>query len=312
MPLADPNDPLEILYQSLPNKPYCTDDLGFLSIRRKDTAVRKRYIQHNPPSMVHSLVFDIDHPTAVLSWADENLPPPTWSSQNPQNGHAHIGYLLKTPVCTSDKASRKAIKYLDVIRYGFAEKLQADMGYSGLITKNPYHQDWRTEIWTYERYELDYLADFINVDKLPPQPKLSGLSEKACLGRNCYTFYNVSKWAYSAVREHRGGSWYVWLDSVLKECLELNMTHTEPLPFSEVKGIANSIAKFCWKNDPYHYKNFLAHYDDFVARQAVRGAKGGKVSKRKPVPTSEATTKPWEAMGISRATYYNRKKQGKI
>ena len=36
------------------------------------------------------------------------------------------------------------------------------------------------------------------------------------------------------------------------------------------------------------------------------------MSKRKPVPTSEATMKPWVKLGISRATYYNRKKQDKI
>jgi hypothetical protein len=41
--------------------------------------------------------------------------------------------------------------------------------------------------------------------------------------------------------------------------------------------------------------------------QAAKGAKGGKVSKRKPVATSERTTKPWLELGISQSTYYRRK-----
>ncbi|MEJ6046082.1 replicase, partial [Vibrio cholerae] len=50
----------------------------------------------------------------------------------------------------------------------------------------------------------------------------------------------------------------------------------------------------------------------FSAWQAKQGAKGGKVSKRKPVQGSEAQVKPWEALGISRAWYYKKKKLGEI
>ena len=74
----------------------------------------------------------------------------------------------------------------------------------------------------------------------------------------------------------------------------------EPLPYSEIKATAKSIAKYCWKRDTYHY-------NEFIYRQALKGSKGGKVSKRKPVPDSEQSLKPWEELGISRATYYRRK-----
>jgi len=53
---------------------------------------------------------------------------------------------------------------------------------------------------------------------------------------------------------------------------------------------------------------------DWVAKthtpeiQAARGRKGGKVSKRKAVPDSAETQQPWLALGISRATFYRRKK----
>ena len=43
---------------------------------------------------------------------------------------------------------------------------------------------------------------------------------------------------------------------------------------------------------------------------AKKGSKGGKVSKRKAVESSERTLKPWEDLGISRPTYYRRKAKG--
>jgi hypothetical protein len=83
------------------------------------------------------------------------------------------------------------------------------------------------------------------------------------------------------------------------------MMFLEPLPYSETKATAKSIAKYCWKRDAYYY-------NEFIYRQAIKGSKGGKVSKRKPVATSERTKQPWLALGISRRTYYNRKKLRKI
>ena len=42
---------------------------------------------------------------------------------------------------------------------------------------------------------------------------------------------------------------------------------------------------------------------------AEKGRKGGQKSKRGAKADSERSTKPWEAMGISRATYYRRQKK---
>ena len=106
------------IYENLPHKPYCTDDLGILVIRPKQKAVKMRYIQHNPPCMTHLICLDIDHKHGAMRWAEEHLPPPRWTSQNPSNGHAHIVYQLKTPVCTSEHGSRKALDYLAKIQAG--------------------------------------------------------------------------------------------------------------------------------------------------------------------------------------------------
>ena len=284
-------------FTNLAHKPYCADDLLYgLKIRPKKTAINMQYIQGNQPCMFHYFFFDIDRSDAVMAWHEENLPMPYWTAQTQKNGHAHLCYKLEIPLCTSEFGSQKAIAYASKVQAGLANKLGADVGYSHLITKNPFHKDWRVTFWTEQAYTLDYLADFVELPK-----KLSKEQEVLGLGRNCIMFDTVRKWAYKAIRAHRGSTFDVWLGEVLKQCKNVNNAFLEPLLYSEVKATAKSIARYCWKKDGYHYQ-------EFIDRQSKKGAIGGKISKRKPVPTSEATTKPWLALGISQSTYYRRKK----
>lgn len=284
-------------YENLPYKPYCSDDLGHgVIIRPKRTAIQKQYIQHNPPCLITSLVFDIDRSDAYFAWSDANLPAPTWIAKNRLNGHAHIGYMLSAPVCTTHRAKQNVIEYLAKIEQAYSLVLGADRGYSGLITKNPCHGIWENHIFGVQPYDLNYLADFVELQELK-----TDLKEISGLGRNCMMFDTVRYWAYKAIRAHRGSTFDIWLGKVLEQCQNANGAFIEPLPYSEVKATAKSIARYCWKKDGYHYQ-------EFIDRQSRKGAIGGQKSKRLPVAGSEATTKPWEAMGISRATFYRRKK----
>lgn len=88
---------------------------------------------------------------------------------------------------------------------------------------------------------------------------------------------------------------------MIAHCTSLNEGLPEPMTFNEVKGIARSISRYCWRKDGYYYQ-------EFIDRQSRKGAIGGKKSKRGVKVDSERSTKPWEAMGISRATYYRRQK----
>ena len=274
-------------YEKLPHKPYCSDDLGHgVIIRPKKTAIQKPYIQHNPPCLITSLVFDIDRSDAYFAWSDANLPQPTWIAKNPKNCHAHIGYMLATPVCTTHRARQNVIEYLAKIEQAYGLALGADRGYSGLITKNPCHRTWENHIFGVEPYELNYLADFVELQELK-----TDLKEVSGLGRNCMMFDTVRKWAYKAIREHRGSTFDVWLGEVLKMAINANGAFIEPLPYSEVKATAKSIARYCWKKDGYHYQ-------EFIQRQSYKGALGGRPS----------LGEPWKELGISRATYFRRKK----
>ena len=260
-------------FNNLAYKPYCADELLYgLQIRPKKTAINMQYIQGNQPCMIHYFFFDIDRAEAVMAWHDANLPMPYWTAQTLKNGHAHICYKLELPLCTSELASQKAISYAAKIQAGLANKLGADVGYSHLITKNPFHPDWRTTFWTERAYTLDYLADFVELPK-----KLSKKQEVSGLGRNCTLFDTVRKWAYTAVRDYlHHHSSLTWEKAVLTHLEALNGEFQEPLPYSEIKATAKSIANYCWRK--FSHAGFSEWQSNNAQRANAKGAcsKGGK------------------------------------
>ena len=236
---------------------------GFMLIRNKTIAVKKPYIQVNSPVTTIYFVFDGDKNDAALSWFDSNLPAPYWTTQNPENGHAHICYKLEIPLHTSEFSSIKAIKYAQAVYYAYALKLGADLSYSQLITKNPLHPQHRTTYWTKQAYSLDYLADFVELPK-----KLPKKLEVVGLGRNVTTFEKGRRWAYTAIRDYmHHNSSHEWEQAVKTHMEAINAGFEVPLPHSEVKATAKSIAKWVWQR---------FSYGDFSEIQAKRGAKGGK------------------------------------
>ncbi|MCZ8094985.1 MAG: LuxR C-terminal-related transcriptional regulator, partial [Acidovorax sp.] len=85
---------------------------------------------------------------------------------------------------------------------------------------------------------------------------------------------NVREWDYSAVREYwRPNGYEAWADAVRAACEGANAFGREqggPLPVSEIKATAKSIARWVWNRfTPAGFSQVQAH----------RGAKGGKVSK---------------------------------
>ncbi len=251
------------LFDSLPKKPYCTDELGVTYIRQKKTAISKRYLQVNPPKMVNYLVFDIDREGGVLAWECADLPAPFWTSKNPVNAHAHIAYRLKVPVCTSNLAHLDPMRYLAAIQSAMVERLKADRCYAGLLTKNPLHEHWKNTVWTDHQYTLDELADYLDLRGHPKKgPEIYGL------GRNCELFDNTRKWAYKAIREFWQPEYKAnWNNAVYSHIEALNGQFITPLPVSEIKSISKSIANWT-------FKHFTP--SKFRESQAKKGAKGGK------------------------------------
>lgn len=252
-----------------PRRPYCSDDLeAGVRIRSLQHALKKSYIQANPPHLRVWSIFDIDRPGGAIAWEEAGLPPPSWATKNRENAHAHLVWGLSAPVLVDGLGARDApLRYLCAVESLMREKLQADAGYSGLITKNPSHPLWETLRGPRLAYDLSELAEYLpGLEKHRPKRRV----EEVGLGRNVTLFDALRKWAYKGIRQYWGGGlqgWNAWLSATNTRALVLNADFKNPLLGNEVWHIAKSVSKWTWRN-------FSAA--GFSEWQAAQGKKGGK------------------------------------
>ena len=160
-------------FKKLPYKPFCSFGKGGKTlIRSKKT--RNTISAYPSKSCSYSTIFDfdIDAPDAYLHFFDENLPVPTWIAKNKKNGHCHVCYELKTPVCKTANAKLEPLRYLASVEYTYAKKLGADLRYSGLLTKNPVDRDWEVTLLNPRPFELGELADYVDLETKPKRLKM--------------------------------------------------------------------------------------------------------------------------------------------
>lgn len=272
---------LEIFRASIPRRPYCSNNLEQgLIIRPGACALEHLYIQPNPPTSRRWLIFDVDHPGAVLTWDDAHLPPPTIITINPENRHAHILYGLAVPVVTTEAGRGAPVRYAAAVEAAYSERLGSDAGYAGLITKNPFHSGWST-LTPGKLYELGELAEWVDLSSRRARREVVGL------GRNCTLFDDLRHWAYSHLEKHQG-DFDSWLRALQRRAGALN-AFPQPLPIREVAGIARSVGRWTWKR----YRGRLPD-EQFSAKQAARGRRGGR-----PITAGLPGHRPWEDMGLS-------------
>ncbi len=233
-------------------------------VRYLHDALKYKYIQPNDFNSLTFMVFDIDRPTCLDEIRHDRLAPePTIFVSNPANRHAHLYYLLKTPVHMNRHSSQKAQRLAAVTEIGLAQRLGADFSYVGLLAKNAIHPDWQVLPTIPSAWELSELGEYID-DSVFKTP-LKQLPEYQT-SRNCILFDSVSKWSYKAIRQ--GWPDYDrWYQAVLERVEMHNRQLKKPLSYAEYKHIAKSIAKWT-------HANFSKR--SFTEWQAKQGAKGGK------------------------------------
>lgn len=253
-----------------PKKPYCTDDLAAgLRIRSFRQAITKPYIQANPPHLRVWALFDVDRERAAIAWEDAGLPPPAWAAVNRENGHAHLVWGLSAPVLVDSPDMRQGpLRYLCAVEAAFRERLKADQGYSGLITKNPAHPLWRTLRGPQFAYELGELAEWVNLPKHLPKRK----PEEIGLGRNVAVFDWLRRYAYRHIRHYKADmrNFVLWQSHLNGKALERNGDLLTPMDGREVWHIAKSVSKWTWRQF-----DIAASDARFAALQARRGREGG-------------------------------------
>ncbi len=257
-----------------PRKPYCTDDLeDGIRPRTLAHAINKKYIQANPPHLRIWSIHDLDYPNSVMAWEDKGLPVPNWGAVNKENGHSHLAYGLSVPVLVDSPNMRQGpLRYLCAVENAFREALNADQGYSGLITKNPAHSFWRVLNGPKEYYDLAYLSEFVDLKR--HLPKRGKNPEKIGLGRNATLFEDLRMYAYKNIKQYKHESikgWSAFQSHLNLKALEINAENKPPLDGKEVWCIAKSVAKWTW-----HKFDIEASDKRFSKLQAHRGIKSGE------------------------------------
>jgi len=258
-----------LFFERLPFKPYCVNEFSEgLKVRAKGEAVKRRHVQYNTPAKVAYLCFDVDKDRAHEAWFDANLPAPSLVVQNPANGHAHLLYALAAPICRTNAARLKPLRYLAAVEEGLRAKLGADEGFAGLMCKTPHHDAWRTFEARFEAvYDLGELAEWVDLPNKPPKR----LGIRRGIGRNVELFDRLRFWAYKWLGDYKAsGDFERWGRAVLGQCEKYN-DFAQTLPRSEVQATAKSVAKWTWQK-------YTGRMDDkdFSKLQAVRGKQRGK------------------------------------
>lgn len=239
--------------ERLPSHGFGTDDLRtglrFLPVENLLTLA---LVQHNMKHSLGSLVFDLDSETSLIDLEDRECPPPNIVAINPDNGHSHVFYMLEAPVHNYDGASKKALRWMAAIDLALTKKLGADPGYSKLISKNPINERWITFFPRVDLYDLQELADWVDPEILKHYNDLRRKLPGVGFGRNCRMFEDLRFWAY---RERRKEQLYLSQGMFYEACLwrglAINKDFTPPLPHSEVRSTARSVAKWTWRNMSY-------------------------------------------------------------
>lgn len=276
----------------LPLWPLASDDLRHGIYREsRTTALKRRYIEANPKAMSNLLVVDVDHPDALMRavW-DRQGWLPNAVVENPANGHAHAVWALKEPVTRTNYARRKPLAYAAAVTEGLRRSVDGDKGYSGLITKNPEHEDWEAHWFADELYSLPQLTEHLRDLGCMPPPSWKRTRRKnpVGLGRNCAIFETARTWAFREARRIRQWNEYPTphdsdaLHAAISRCVnELNSEYSEPLPASEVRAISKSIHKWITTKSDLWANARVVTNATFTAIQSARGRKGGRVSGKK-------------------------------
>lgn len=299
---------LDLFKSTLPRKPYCTDELSNgLIIRQADGALQRRYIQPNPHCLRYWLTFDIDRLFGAQAWMDADgnphLPPPTITTTNEANGHAHVMYGIDVPVVTSDAGRAAPLRYAAAVEAAYTEALGADRGYSGLICKNPLHPHWITRT-PGGVYDLGELSEWVDLSRYSDRRRR--VSESG-LGRNVTLFDRLRRWAYRNVDEYRQGAPFeAWLMACQGKAEHYN-DFPSALVLPEVLATAKSVARWTWTR-------YMGRMPDqqFSAIQAARVSKRWARESKKSEGLALIATDPTLSdaavaaiVGVDRRTVYN-------
>ena len=245
-----------------------------------------------------ALILDCDSREAIergfaVTMGYGDLPRPSVTIQRKKSEHLQLAWMLRRPVHRYPGARSKPRQLLARVAEFYTEHVGADAGFVGVLSSNPVHGDY-SSTWRDDAnglgFDLPDLAAAIPSGWRRPT-RAADLQTEA--GRNCHLFAALCKLALRCTD-----------DGLLTHARTLNREFHAPLPDGEVRGIWLSVCRYRarWR--------VQGHNPAWLARQAARSAKQlGKARKASLFPDmSNEQAKPWADLGVSRRTWYYRRK----
>ena len=322
--------------ETTPKYMHCTDRLDFgHSIERKANALNCKYLNPNSQKFVRWQFFDLDRADAAIRFDDANVAVPNAIIENEENGHAHYAYALEVGVVRSAYGRAGPQNYLDAIRRGMTRRLGADPNFGHYLAKNPLHPQWRTTWLSTKTHSLNDISVWLDPEDMRPAHKSQKAEhEFAQEGRNCSLTSDLAKFALRVAWRFKDGAHTSqdYQRALHVEAFNLNEAFPEPLPFKEVQAIVRSVGKWAWSHSTAEKFAELQRWRaasrrrralgiisglesfDRMAAPELAGALGRSertayryIAEIRTRPMSERKAEPWQALGISRRTYYRQK-----
>jgi hypothetical protein len=286
-----------------PNRPFATNDYSAgLYQHNKSTALGMKHIETAPRAYQNVMVLDFDLPDADMHIQDligeEKMATPNLIVINENHDrHAHAVFFFEYGASTDRTQS-----YLDAIRKKTTFNTGADMAYSNRTFRNPLMHP--TQILTDHLYTFEEMMNMVKDVHVPSRNTDSKADvDMLALGRNARTFELLRHFAY--------GNWWNYRNNpagyeiaLMEKAHEINCTHEQALPLSEVKATVASVIRYV--NKTFSVKKFLA-------RQSALGIKSGEARRKLAFMKYTAVTESMaagismkdscEGLGINYASY---------
>lgn len=194
-------------------------------------------VEQRTPTSYPLLILDLDGGDAVERLHDEMygraVQPPSWIVTRRSSGGLHAFWTLERPVLRGPDALRRPLAAFLRVSEWYAERLGADAGFAGVLAHNAAYSggEFATDWLTPEAFSLAALAKPIPKGWRRPKPA----DLRSAVGRNCALFDKGCRW---------GGSEKNHGVPVLPVLERENADFTDPLPASEVAGIARSVERY--------------------------------------------------------------------
>lgn len=280
----------------------------------REKALERTFIEVNTSGKANLLVFDLDQEDALMEAhymvGNKVIPPFQWVTENPETGHAHVGYVLADGVSTSAASRRAPQDYMRDVRAALTARMGADRAYSNFTTRNPLKDLRNTRFMRKAPYTLGELRDFLG--------DLNSVSVTRYSEGMATDHSSRHQTLFDAVRAYAHRTWFRYTGGDQKNrenhhklveeyAVQMNATQfAVPLPDAEVRSVVRSIIGWCWQN--FSAEQFSEIQSERSRRRPVVQTKEERIKfLQKLVEQGEAisTESIVKMFNVSKRTAYN-------